>query len=200
MRYPFSVLALVLALGLVAIGCSGANDPDDDDDAADDDAADDDGADDAGDDDAGDDDTATADLVINELMADNDNVHADELGEYDDWVELKNVGSSDLDLDGYGLTDGYGEEEPWDFTAGTVIPAGGYLLVWCDDGTGDAATHADFKLSADGEELTLVGPGDGVVDQVAFPKMPTDLSYARDPDGTGAFVMDDTPTPEAEND
>ena len=182
MRTTWSVLALLLALGLLSLGCSGATPQDDDDD------------------DAGDDDTATTDLVINELCPDNDNVIADELKEYDDWVELANLSGSDFDLEGYGITDGFGEKEPFVFAAGVTVPANGYLLVWCDDESGTTDLHADFKLSADGEEVTLVGPAELVVDQVTFPTMATDVSYARDPDGTGSFVVDKTPTPEASND
>lgn len=44
-------------------------------------------------------------LFINEFMADNDNIVTDENGEYDDWVEIYNAGSSTVDLSGMYLTD-----------------------------------------------------------------------------------------------
>ena len=35
------------------------------------------------------------------------------------------------------------------------LPAGGFLLVWCDNEEGEDGLHAGFRLSGDGEALVL---------------------------------------------
>ena len=52
-----------------------------------------------------------ADLVINEFMADNDNVLQDEDGDYSDWIEIHNVSSNAINLNGWYLTDDIGDAD-----------------------------------------------------------------------------------------
>lgn len=44
-------------------------------------------------------------LKINEIMASNDNVHQDEDGAFQDWIEIYNTTESQLDITGFGLSD-----------------------------------------------------------------------------------------------
>ena len=132
------------------------------------------------------------DLVINELMADNDNVVQDAAGNYEDWVELYNNGTTTIDLSGYYLSDDAAELTKWAFPAGTTLAPDAYLIVWTDDDedeTSDAELHTNFKLSAGGEILTLSDADENVVDQVDFGEQETDVAYARSPNGTGDFVF-----------
>ena len=93
-------------------------------------------------------------VLINEFLASNAATIADpEFGDYADWLELYNAGSSPVSLSGWHLTDSANDSLKWTFPAGTSIPAGGYLLLWAD-GTG-AGLHAGFKLGAGGEQLGL---------------------------------------------
>lgn len=137
-------------------------------------------------------------VVINELMADNDNIHADPQGDYDDWLELYNLTDSAVLLTGMYLSDKEDELTQWEFPENTEIPANGYLVVWLDDDV-DAAEglHANFKLSKDGEMVILVGTdahGNRVLDSVTFEEQETDVAYGRLPDGTGDFqVVQATP-------
>ena len=88
----------------------------------------------------------------------------------------------------------------WQFPAGTVIPAGGYLLVWADEDLAQPGLHAAFKLSStSGEAIVLSNPDLSVVDDVTFGAQETDVAMARIPNGTGAFVLTTTPTPGASN-
>ena len=132
-------------------------------------------------------------VVINELMADNDNVHADPQGDYDDWLELYNLTDTAVLLTGMYLSDKEDELTQWEFPENTEIPANGYLVVWLDDDV-DAAEglHANFKLSKDGETVILVGTdahGNRVLDSVTFEAQETDVAYGRLPDGTGEFQI-----------
>ena len=86
-------------------------------------------------------------VVINELMADNDNIHADPQGDYDDWLELYNLTDAAVLLTGMYLSDKEDELTQWEFPENTQIPANGYLVVWLDDDV-DAAEglHANLSL------------------------------------------------------
>ena len=141
---------------------------------------------------------AVLSVVINELMADNDSIHADPQGDYDDWLELYNLSDTAVMLTGMYLSDKEDELTQWEFPENTEIPANGYLVVWLDDDIDVAeGLHASFKLSKDGETVILVGTdahGNRVLDKVTFEAQETDTAYGRLPDGTGDFqVVQATP-------
>jgi hypothetical protein len=139
-------------------------------------------------------------VVINELMASNDNVKTDPQGQYDDWIELHNYGTSTVNIGRMYLTDNLSDPTKWQIPASTNIPAGGYLLIWADDDTGDSGLHANFKLNADGEEIGLFDTdGETLIDSVSFSAQTTDLSYGRYPNATGEWLFFDNPTPEGQN-
>ena len=144
-------------------------------------------------------------VVINELMADNDNVIADPQGDYDDWLELYNRTDSAVLLTGMYLSDKEDNLTKWEFPENTEIPANGYLIVWLDEDHDDEnatqGLHANFKLSKGGETVTLVGTdaqGNRVLDSITFGEQETDVAYGRLPDGTGDFQIV-LATPGAEN-
>ena len=139
-------------------------------------------------------------VVINELMADNDNILADPQGDYDDWLELHNLTDSPVVLTGMYLSDKEDEPTKWAFPENTEIPANGYLIVWLDEDIDDVeGLHADFKLSKSGEIVTLVDTdGIQVLDSITFGEQATDTALGRFPDGTGGFQVVQ-PTPGSEN-
>ena len=125
-------------------------------------------------------------VVVNEFQASN-SIIQDPAGETEDWIELFNRTAQDLPLGGLYLSDAVATPGQWRIPDGTVIPAGGYLIVWADEDEGQAGLHASFKLSAGGEAVVLANPDLGVVDSVVFPAQAANVSYARIPNGTGAF-------------
>jgi len=141
-------------------------------------------------------------VLINEFLADNERVNQDEAGEYDDWLELYNSGAVTATLDGIYLTDELTEPQKWQFPIGTTIPPGGHLLVWCDRNEMQGPLHADFKLSADGEEVGLFSSeAHGLVplDWIVFGPQREDVSYGRRPDGSNRWNFLDSPSPGASN-
>jgi len=138
------------------------------------------------------------DLVVNELMASNAETAADQDEEFDDWIELFNRTGSTIDLTGYFLSDNSNNPQKWQFPDGTSIGANDYLLIWADGDTLQSGLHANFKLSASGEQVVL-SQGSTVIQEVTFGAQTTDLGYARVPNGTGAFVIQN-PTFSANND
>ncbi len=143
-------------------------------------------------------------LVINEFMASNSSSVRDPQGEYDDWVELYNSGAYPINVAGMYLTDNLSAPTKWriqgDYRGTNIIPPGGYLLIWADNDTTDAGLHANFKLSADGEEIGLFDiDGSTLIDSVAFGDQTTDISYGRYPDASDNWRFLAEPTPAAEN-
>lgn len=145
-------------------------------------------------------------VTINEFMADNDSTVADPVDRhFEDWIELHNAGSSPVDLAGFFLTDNLTNWNQYRIPPGYIIPAGGFLLVWADDETVQNATangdlHANFKLSASGEQLGLFDPNGRMVDGFDFAEQVKDVSMGRFPDSAaGSLLVLDRPTPRAAN-
>lgn len=144
----------------------------------------------------------TVEIYINELMADNDATieDPDDAGSFEDWIELYNPGSKSVDLSGFYLTDDASDPTLWQFPSGSVIAAGGFLLIWADKDTDQGDDHADFKLSSGGEVVQLYNiDGTTLVDSVTFGEQTTDISYGRTPDGTDTLSLMATPTPGTSN-
>jgi hypothetical protein len=166
-------------------GSAGGDDGDDAGDMGGDDTGDVGGDDAAGDGGVGDG-GVSAGLVINEVAA---------AGEPDDWFELYNGGDVAVDLNGWSYTDDL-EGEPGRalFSAGTMLDPGDYLLVSL------ASEDPGFSLGGD-EELTIQDADGRVVDRVDWDEddSPEGGSFARIPNGTGAFKTVLSPTPGAAN-
>lgn len=127
-------------------------------------------------------------VVLNEVLAKNSNGAMDEAGEFEDWIELHNPTMSDVDLSGWVLTD-----NPWNVTKwplpDTTLMAGGYLMVWADEDGNQGPMHANFKLSAGGELVWLIGPDGLIRDASEHPELAEGAAWARMPNGSGPFVI-----------
>ena len=135
---------------------------------------------------------------VNEVMASNTKSLADPQGQFDDWIELYNPGDTPVDLAGMWLTDDPAEPTKWKFPAiaAAVIAPRGYLIVWADGDVGDTGLHADFRLSASGEQVCLFATdGQTLIDSLAFGVQTTDVSYGRYPDGNDVLQFFAEPTP-----
>ena len=141
-------------------------------------------------------------VVINEFMASNLSTIADPQGEFEDWIELRNLTGSPVDLTGRYLSDEPGTPRKWAFPSGTTIPANGYLIVWADEDTLAApGLHASFKLSGSGEQIYLNDTDanfNAVLDTIIFGAQTTDVSYGRSATNASVWVPM-TPTPNAAN-
>jgi hypothetical protein len=133
-------------------------------------------------------------LLINEIMAANSSTVVDpDYGSFADWIEIFNPGQTAVDLSGYTLTDDIRDPVKWSIPAGTLLPAGGYLLFWADGR--DQGLHSNFRLSRDGEEVALYNPDGLLVDWVRFGDQTADGSYGRSTDGAPEWAFFQQPTP-----
>lgn len=115
-----------------------------------------------------------------------------------DWVELHNNGTAAVSLGNWSFSDSTSTPAKWTFPAGATIPAGGFLLLACDDLNITAPTaggyyHTGFKLSSAGETLVLRDSLGTLVQQISFPSQTPFQSYGRLSDGS--YRYHDTPTP-----
>ena len=116
-------------------------------------------------------------LFINEFMASNSSASGihDSQGDYDDWIEIYNLGDTSVDMAGMYLTDDLANQTkfhiPTGYSSQTTIAAGGFLVFWADDETIEGPLHTNFKLSGSGEQIGLFDT-DGVtqIDTIVFGK------------------------------
>jgi hypothetical protein len=127
-------------------------------------------------------------LYINEFMANNDAAVAGPYNDYPDWIELYNGGTESIDVGGMYLTGNLGNPDAWSFPEGTVIDAGGFLVVWADNHPEKGPMHASFSLSASGEAIGLfASDGETEIDSVVFGAQFDDVAYGRLPDGSASW-------------
>ncbi len=144
-------------------------------------------------------------LVINEFMASNSDINDplrdfnDPQGDFDDWVEIYNFGETAIDINGMYLTDNFGNPTKWQIPQTTIVDANGFVIFWADEDTEDGPLHADFKLSAGGEEVGLFLDAGTMIDGIVFGDQVTNISYGRYPDANDDLRFFFTPTPLADN-
>ncbi|MFN8416271.1 MAG: CotH kinase family protein [Cytophagaceae bacterium] len=73
-----------------------------------------------------------AQLIINEVSASNSTVQVDEDGDYPDWLELYNAGSTTLNLSDYFLSDNGAQPFKWRIPEVSLAP-GAFQLVYCSE-------------------------------------------------------------------
>jgi hypothetical protein len=139
------------------------------------------------------------DVRINEICPSNATVAFDNAGGAADWIELYNFGTTSLSLEGWFVSDHEADLFRYALPAGPEVAAGGVLLLWADDDLEQGPAHLPFKLLAAGEGVFLSTPGATLVDRIAYAGAVTDQSFARFPDGEGAFAWCTKPTPQALN-
>ena len=124
-------------------------------------------------------------------------------GKADDWLELFNPSADAVSLAGWRLSDSTPTPTRFIFPAGFSLAAGGCLLAWCDEETVQSSApnslHLPFKLSANGETLTLTAPDGTVVDTVTFGPQVTDISQGRLPNSATGVVFLASPSAGAPN-
>ena len=126
---------------------------------------------------------------INEVSASN-NVFINESFKKHDWIELYNTTSSSYDASGMFLTDKLSQPEKYKIPDGTVIPANGYLIIWCDKESG-TQLHASFKLDNKDENVLLLTAADhSWTDTLRYKKHTGYQSVGLYPDGSNtSYVM-----------
>jgi hypothetical protein len=146
----------------------------------------------------------TGSLYINEVMASNTGTITDENDEFDDWIEIYNDSFIAQDLAGTYITDETGNTTKYQFPSGnasTVVPSGGFILVWADNTPSQGALHTNFTLSAAGEYVGLYATDGTLLDEITFPALGPNESYGRQNEASSTWVLfgNGLSTPNASN-
>ncbi len=127
---------------------------------------------------------AVAQVVINEVCSYNGTVLEDEDGDEPDWIELYNQGPAAVNLFNYALQ--AGNSEPWILPQFTMLPQE-FIIIYASGKTRTLPNlHASFKLSKEGETLTLFNTSGVIADVVSVVPLQLDHSYGRKPDGSAS--------------
>lgn len=135
---------------------------------------------------------ASADVVINEMLphAASDWYENGEVGDMnDEFIELYNPGDEAADISGYTLTDTSYRRSPglYTFPEGTIIPAGGFLVVY--------SVESAVFLGDDGDSIKLNDSSGNTIDEKGYETAPGgDVTLARIPDGN-EWNVSSLPTP-----
>lgn len=137
-------------------------------------------------------DNSAPSLIVNEVMSNNGATITDGAGDFDDWAEIKNTGNSTVSLAGIFFTDEATEPTKYmvPLSSPASIPAGGYILVWCDNESNEGDLHTTFELAASGGYFGITNSdGCALVNSVSFPALGIDESYGYYPEGTDTLVI-----------
>lgn len=135
-------------------------------------------------------------IVINEYMASNGTVFADEDGDYEDWIELYNADSIAVNLGNWSITDDPSRLRRWVFP-NVILNPGDFLVFFASGKNRKEGPyfHTNFRISASGEPLILSDPSGTIIDQHEPIPIPRDVSYGRMPDGGPDLTFFYKPTP-----
>ncbi len=142
-------------------------------------------------------------LFINEVQTVNISTYDDRQHEYDPWIEIHNPNSFQINLANYYISvngDPLQWQIPGDAPYRTVIPAGGFKLIWFDNDIADGPTHAPLALNTSGGTIVLTGPdGTTTSDTYTYGNIAANTSYGRQSDGAPTSITFTAPTPSVTN-
>jgi len=110
--------------------------------------------------------SSSAQISITEYSASNLNQFPDNFEKFEDWIEIHNSSTDDVDISGYGISDKESKPQKWLIPDGTTLAAGEYLVVWCSgrDTLMGEDYHTNFKLTqTKGNEFVLLSDPSGAV-------------------------------------
>ena len=144
-----------------------------------------------------------APVRINEVSADN-GIYVNEYFKHNDWVELYNTTNQPIDVEGMYISDDLDKPKKYQIAnvqsplvngqSPTIIPAHGYLVIWCDKLTPLTQLHASFKLAAEGGDVLLTARDESWSDRLTYTAMDEDQTVGRYPDGTSDVYAMNVPT------
>ncbi|MBT5311615.1 MAG: hypothetical protein HOL38_08535, partial [Verrucomicrobia bacterium] len=131
-------------------------------------------------------------VILNEVLAENvDSVPNG--ATFPDFVELKNVAGTDVYMQNWSLSDNPAKPRKFNFPAGTVIKANGYLVVWLDTAAEAPGLHAGFAMDNDGDTIALFNAKGERIDVLGFGLQVADHSIGRGSNSVAWSLTQPTP-------
>jgi hypothetical protein len=128
----------------------------------------------------------------------------DNAGQKEDWFEIYNPNSFDVNIGGYYFSDNPENPMKWQvpsfYPDSVTIDAGGWLLFFADEDMGQGVLHSSFKLRNNNEAIRFSSP-DGItlIDEISWQSLDSDTSLGRQFDGDPTWVLFTGTTPDASN-
>ncbi|MBO4907010.1 MAG: CotH kinase family protein [Bacteroidaceae bacterium] len=145
-------------------------------------------------------------LIINEIQVANTDMFIDPSVNYGGWVELYNPTDVGISLGGLYVSGDAANLQQFQLPADAgAVPAHGFKNIWFDHhdtGTkysSEAYKQVDFKLESEGGTIYISDANGQLLASQTYPAAVQRVSYARLNDGTGAWSLTSTPSPEASN-
>lgn len=144
-------------------------------------------------------------VYINEILARNSHTYLNDIGEYDDWIEIYNSTNQEVDLGGLYFSDNADNPLQYKLPLGSselIMEPKSFLMLFPSAKAEQGARHLNFQLAGDGEHASMsqIYLGETyVIDSVTYPAMSTDMSYARMWDGGRLWNAITSPTPNESN-
>lgn len=135
--------------------------------------------------------TPVGPLVINEVCTDNLHFYYNEdLDDYPDWAEIRNISDVAVDLSAYCLSDDAGNLSQ--FTLSGSLGPRETTVILCSKHADQYRTYlpvAPFSLNAENEQLYLSTQDGTILDFVSLKQIPSGMSYGRIPSANGFFYL-----------
>ncbi len=135
--------------------------------------------------------TPSPSVRINEILARNRSAQPLN-GSYPDLVELHNPGSEPVDLGGMSLSDDLNVPRAFVFPPGSILQAGGFLVLAASDKSIPEISTLGFKLSQEGDRLYLFDTpsrASRLIDTVVFGLQIADHGIGCLPDGSWGLTL-----------
>jgi len=135
-------------------------------------------------------------LIVNEVMASNDNAWHDEWGEDEDYIEVVNASDRTIRIGGYVLTDSSGKRA---LLPDVELAAGAVYMLIADASPEQGPAHLPFKISSTGDVLVLGDAHGFAVERIEVPALAINATLQRFPNGRGELVACEHASPAAAN-
>ena len=132
-------------------------------------------------------------LYISRIMAKNETFKPDNNGEYNDYIVLYNGYNYDINLEGYYLSDREYTTNKWTFPSITIKPKESLVIYASGNNTCNVVKricHTNFKLSSQGETVTLSDSKGNIISKFTYPFQYADIEYGYK-NGKYTFLNDD---------
>lgn len=134
-------------------------------------------------------------LVINEVVAGNSQYN-DNFGQTPDWIEFKNIGDEEIDLDDYYLSDDPANLFMWNLPD-VDLDAEDLVVIFGQADSTDQF-HFSFGIGLNGEDIFLSHVDVGLIQNLPIPNLRQNHSYGI-PQGEADYRFFNAPTPNANN-
>lgn len=118
-------------------------------------------------------------LKIIEISPSNLSLVSDDFGAFTDWFKIYNESETNINLNHYFLSDNKDNPQKYQLSDDLFVKAGDTITFWADNLNAPLPYHVPFKLSGEGEYLSISNPVGILLDEKTFSRVPINFIYTR---------------------